>query len=329
MGVTIRDVAKQADVSISTVSRVLNDTCPVHSEKRVRVERAVAELGYTPNPAARSLLTRETGGIGIILPFVSGEFFSEFLNGVDEAAQEEDYFLLISTSHHSSDDLKKAMRGMYKRVDGLLVMAPQMSTAEVRDLAPAGIPLVFVNTRFVEENPEGITFDNYGGMYAMTTHLVSKGHRRIGFITGPKDAYDAQERLRGYRKALQDVGIAEDEELILNGEYDQKTGFERTKTLLALEQRPTAIMASNDDSAIGVLSALREQGVAIPEEMAVTGFDDVPSARYASPPLSSVHVPVRELGSAAIRLLTERLKNDRLDSTLRTLPVALNLRQTS
>ncbi|HAY36619.1 MAG TPA: hypothetical protein DCY57_06535, partial [Bacteroidetes bacterium] len=102
-----------------------------------------------------------------------------------------------------------------------------------------------------------------------------------------------------------------------------------TKTLLALEQRPTAIMASNDDSAIGVLSALREQGVAIPEEMAVTGFDDVPSARYASPPLSSVHVPVRELGSAAIRLLTERLKNDRLDSTLRTLPVALNLRQTS
>jgi LacI family transcriptional regulator len=329
MAVTIRDVAEKAGVSISTVSRVLNATCPVHSDKSVRVERAVAELGYTPNPAARSLHSRETGGIGIILPFVSGEFFSEFLVGVDEAAQEEGYFLLISTSHHSSADLKKAMRGMYKRVDGLLIMAPLMSAAQVQGLAPEGVPFVFANTRSGNVIQDGVTFDNYGGMYAMTMHLISKGHRRIGFVKGPEKAYDALERLRGHRQALHDMGIAEDPSLIVQGDYDQKGGYESAQQLLGVTDRPTAIMASNDNAAIGVLSALRNAGIEIPSEMAVTGFDDVPSAQYANPPLSTVHVPVRELGSAAIRQLIRRLRGEVDTYQERTLPVDLRIRQTS
>jgi len=329
MAVTIRDVAEKAGVSISTVSRVLNDTCPVHSDKWTRVEQAVAELGYTPNPAARSLLSQETGGIGIILPFVSGEFFSEFLVGVDEAAQDEDYFLLISTSHHSSADLKKAMKGMYKRVDGLLVMAPLMSDSQVHSLAPEGVPFVFANTRSDKGRQDGITFDNYGGMYAMTMHLISKGHRRIGFITGPVAAYDAMERLRGHVQAVEDMGISEDKALIINGDYDQKAGFDATEKLLQLPSRPTAIMASNDNAAIGVLSALRKEGIDIPTEMAVTGFDDVPSAQYANPPLSTVHVPVRELGSASIRLLIRKLRGDSEGHQVRTIPVDLRIRQTS
>jgi len=329
MAVTIRDVAQKAGVSISTVSRVLNQTCPVDSDKWSRVEKAVAELGYTPNPAARSLLSRETGGIGIILPFVSGEFFSEFLVGVDEAAQAEDYFLLISTSHHSPAELKKAMRGMYKRVDGLLVMAPLMSAEQVNGLAPDGQHFVFANTRSENGKQDSITFDNYGGMYAMTMHLISKGHRRIGFITGPMEAYDAMERLRGHEQALEDMGLVKDDSLIISGSYDQKGGFDAALQLIELKDKPSAIMASNDNAAIGVLSALQKKGIKIPDEIAVTGFDDVPSALYANPPLSTVHVPVRELGSASIRLLIARLRGESEGTEVRTLPVDLRIRRTS
>ena len=329
MGATIRDVAQKAGVSISTVSRVLNDTCPVASDKRVRVKKAALELGYTPNPVARSLLSQETGGVGIILPFVSGEFFSEFLNGVDQAAQELDFFLLISTSHHSSDDLKKAMAGMYKRVDGLLVMAPHMTTEAVEALSPDTMPFVFVNTEVASDGTHCVTFDNYGGMYAMTTHLVSQGHRRIAFVKGTENAYDAMERLRGHMQALQDTGIPVSKKLVFDGNYDQKAGFDAVEKILKLEDRPTAVMASNDDCAIGVLSGLREAGIAIPSEMAVTGFDDVPSARYAVPPLSSVHVPVRQLGTAAIDLLVSRLNGDSAEAHLRTLPVELHIRESS
>ncbi|MDA0684230.1 MAG: LacI family DNA-binding transcriptional regulator [Bacteroidetes bacterium] len=329
MAATIRDVALKAGVSISTVSRVLNDTCPVAGDKRERVERAARELGYTPNPAARSLLSHETGGIGIILPFVSGEFFSEFLYGVDQAAQEQDFFLLISTSHHSSGDLKKAMAGMYRRVDGLLVMAPHMTTQVVEALSPQGMPFVFVNTEVVSNDAYGVTFDNYGGMYAMTTHLLSQGHRRIAFVTGTENAYDSRERLRGHLQALKDAGITPSDDLIFNGNYDQKAGFDAGNRVLRLDDRPTAIMASNDDSAIGVLSALRQAGLSIPGDVAVTGFDDVPSAQYATPPLSSVHVPVRQLGMAAVDLLVARLHDPHREPQMRMLPVELRIRESS
>ena len=329
MGITIRDVAKHAGVSISTVSRVLNDICPVDIEKRTRVKKAVEELGYTPNPAARSLLSNHTGGIGIILPFVSGEFFSEFLNGVDEIAQSEGVFILISTSHHSASELKAALSGMYKRVDGLLIMAPNMIAEDVIRLTANSVPFVFVNTKLNTDKIDGITFDNYGGMYAMTMHLVSKGHRRIAFVTGPKEAHDSAERLRGHKAALKDTGLPYDQELIIPGLYTKKSGYDSGASILALEERPTAIMASNDDAATGVMSALREAGLSVPSEMAVTGFDDVPSARYSTPSLSSVHVPIRHFGMSAIRLLISRIRGVPHEIQDRILPVELRIRESS
>ncbi|NQV71952.1 LacI family DNA-binding transcriptional regulator [bacterium] len=329
MGITIKDVAQRAGVSMSTVSRVLNNICPVDSEKRTRVEEAVEELGYTPNPAARSLLSNQTGGVGIILPFVSGEFFSEFLNGVDEVAQSEGIFILISTSHHSASELKAALSGMYKRVDGLLIMAPNMVAEEVIRLTPNEVPFVFVNTQMNTEKIDGITFDNYGGMYAMVMHLVSKGHRRIAFLTGPKGAHDASERLRGYVTAMKDTGVTIHPELIIPGQYTQKSGYDSVSKILALAERPTAIMASNDDAAVGVMSALRDAGVSAPSEMAVTGFDDVPSAQYSTPPLTSVHVPIRQFGMAAMRLLISRLRGEPHVLQNRVLPVELRIRESS
>jgi LacI family transcriptional regulator len=269
MGVTIRDVAERAKVSISTVSRVLNDTCNVREDKRIRVLEAAALLGYTPNPAAQSLHSMKTGAIGILLPYVSGEFFAELLNGIDAAAQEGGRLLLISTSHNSEDELEAALRGMYRRVDG--------------------IPL--------------ITFDNYSGMRAMTEHLIGRGHQRIGFITGPAEAHDAQERFRGFREALFHAGLPLNEDLVVDGQYTQQAGYDGTKYLIGLDRPPTAIMTSNDDAALGAMSALREAHLRIPEDMALCGFDDIPSAAFTVPPLTTVHIPVRELGKQSVELL--------------------------
>lgn len=332
MGVTIRDVAERAKVSISTVSRVLNDTCNVKADKRDRVLDAAAALGYTPNPAAQSLHSRKTGAIGILLPYVSGEFYAELLNGIDSAAQDGGRMLLISTSHNSEEELEAAMKGMYRRVDGLLVMAPVTTSNAVLGRAPRDIPVVFLNTRTEGEEIPLISFDNYGGMRAMTEHLIERGHRNIGFITGPSTAFDAQERFRGHREALHAAGISLREDLIVDGEFTQQAGYDGARYLLSLAQRPTAIMTSNDDAAIGALSAIREAGLSVPDEIALTGFDDIPSARFAVPPLTTVHVPARELGSRSVKILESAIDHG-VDAALAeagdVLPVELRVRESS
>lgn len=329
MGVTIRDVAEQAKVSISTVSRVLNDTCKVKEDKRLRVLNAAADLGYTPNPAAQSLHSRKTGAIGILLPYVSGDFYAELLNGIDSAAQEAGHMLLISTSHNSEEELTAALRGMYRRVDGILVMAPVLTSNKVLESAPSGLPLVFLNTRTEGSSIPLISFDNYGGMRQMTEYLIEQGHTRIGYITGSSEAFDAMERFRGYREALQLAGIPILEDLIVNGEYTQQAGFDGARRLLALPRPPTAIMASNDDAAIGALSAIQESGLRVPEDVALTGFDDIPSSAYTFPPLTTVHIPIAELGRRSVRLLAAAIQagngdSDRLLSE--KLPVELRIR---
>lgn len=329
MGVTIRDVAERAKVSISTVSRVLNDTCKVREDKRLRVLSAAEDLGYTPNPAAQSLHSRKTGSIGILLPFVSGDFYAELLNGIDSAAQEEGRMLLISTSHNSEEELAAALKGMYRRVDGILVMAPVLTSNKVLETAPRDIPLVFLNTRTEGSDIPLISFDNYGGMRQMTEHLIQKGHTSIGFITGTDEAFDAMERFRGYREALHLAGIPIKEDLISNGEFTQEAGYKSATYLLSLPEPPTAIMASNDVAAIGVLSAVRDAGLRVPDDIAVTGFDDIPSSAYTFPPLTTVHIPISELGRRSVRLLGatiegENVANGRILSE--KLPVELRLR---
>lgn len=332
MGVTIRDVAERAKVSISTVSRVLNDTCNVKEDKRARVLDAADALGYTPNPAAQSLHSMKTGAIGILLPYVSGEFYAELLNGIDSAAQEDGWLLLISTSHNSEDELEAALKGMYRRVDGILVMAPVTTSDAVLKRAPGDIPVVFLNTRTVGENIPLITFDNYDGMRQMTEHLIGRGHTSIGFITGPSDAFDAQERFRGYREALNAAGIALNEDLIVDGDYTQQAGYDGTKYLISIESRPTAIMTSNDGAAFGALSAIREAGLSIPDEIALTGFDDIPSSTFTVPPLSTVHVPVRELGRRSVHVLAKAISGGLGAAQIGSweeLPVEMRLRESS
>lgn len=326
MRATIRDVARNAGVSISTVSRVLNNTCPVDEDKRRRVHAAAESLRYTPDPAARSLLKRETGGIGVLVPSVSEEFFSEFLTGIDRHAQENHYYLLISSSHRSKEEFERALASLYGRVDGLLVMAPDKEGFDPNHPVLRSTPVVYVNTR-LGKGYDAIGIDNYGGFYKMTYHLAEKGHRRFAIINGLPGTFDAQERRRGFRAALTDFGLNPDEALEVSGDFTRRSGYQAVEPILSAAERPTVIMAANDLSALGALSALHENGISVPDDIALSGFDDVPAAHYSTPPLSTVRVPIRELGIAAIGQIIKRVQNGTTKETFNEqLPVELVLR---
>ncbi|HLE57281.1 MAG TPA: LacI family DNA-binding transcriptional regulator, partial [Rhodothermia bacterium] len=202
MRATIRDVAREAGVSISTVSRALNDTCFVEEGKRRRVKEAAERLGYTADPAARSLLKKETGGVGVIVPSVSGEYFSEFLTGIDLFTQESGFYLLISSSHRNTAEFEAALNTMYRRVDGLIIMAPDQAGFNANHRVLRSMPVVYVNSPIESPTSDCIGLNNFDGFYNITSHLIDLGHRRIAMITGPATAVDARERLKGYRQAL-------------------------------------------------------------------------------------------------------------------------------
>ncbi len=310
MSVTIRDVARHASVSISTVSRVLNDTCPVKEDKKRLVLDAARELGYTPNPAALSLLSKRTGGLGVLLPFVSGEFFSELLSGLDQAAQDHDVFLVVSTSHQRPAEFQKAIRFLDKRVDGLIVMAPDLDRDGMSLLLKTRTPLVFLNTYAEGLSADVFNFDNYAGAYMLTQHLLGNGHRRIALVHGPVLAQDAQERARGYRAAMADAGVEDTADLQFQGAYTREAGVAVADEIMAATSRPTAVVAANDYCAMGLISALRARGVAVPDDIAVGGFDGLPSAGFFSPPLTTVHVPIGEIGYRAVARLVARLRGN-------------------
>lgn len=305
MPTTIHDVARRAGVSISTVSRVLNGTSPVQEAKRRLVLEAVAALGYTPNPAARSLLGKRTGGVGVLLPFVNGEFFSELLSGLDEAAQDHERFLVVSTSHRRPAEFRRAGQALDKRVDGFIVMAPEIDAAGAASVLRTDAPVVFLNTRTGADLAADVfNFDNYAGARALMRHLLEAGHRRFALIHGPSSAWDAQERARGWHDALAGTGA---EAVEIEGDYTREAGYAAARDVLEATPRPTAVVAANDYCALGVVSALHEAGVSVPAEMAVCGFDGLPSTLYAFPPLTTAQVPIREIGSRAVRHLVSRL----------------------
>jgi LacI family transcriptional regulator len=290
---------------------VLNDSGPVSHDARERIERVATRLQYAPNSAARSLITRRTHTIGVLLPDLYGEFFSEVIRGIDLVAQRSGYHMLVSSSHSEQQALEAALGAMRGRVDGLIVMSPDLDQHTLRSSLAACPAVVLLNCAARTPGFDAIKIDNVGGASAMTRHLLGMGHRRIAFISGAAGNVDAEERRRGYRSALKAARVALDPLMEIDGDFTETGGYRAAKALAQLSQRPTAIFAANDSMAIGALSALREAGISVPEEVAVTGFDDIPIAQYTSPPLTSVRVPIIELGEHATERLVESLSSDR------------------
>jgi LacI family transcriptional regulator len=303
---TIRDVAQRAGVSISTVSRVLNKSAAVDEAKRERVEKAASDLRYRPNPAALSLLGQRTGGIGVLLPYIAGDFFSQFLHGIDRITSDNGYFLIVSSSHRNVTEFQAVIQGLNHRVDGLIVMSTEVPAQTVRDWLPHDLPLVFANTEVGDADVEAVNFDNEGGAFRLTEHLIAQGHQRIAFLKGPEGAHDGDERLAGFRAALKANGL--EPALEIPGDYTMDAGLAGVAPLLAADPRPTALFAANDLSAFGVLTGLREAGLTVPDDLALAGFDDIHLAQFAAPSLTTAHVPASEMGQRAIERLLLRMQ---------------------
>lgn len=306
---TIKDVAREAGVSIATVSRVFNNVGPVDEETRRRVRQIARQLKYVPNALGRSLSTKRTDAIGLLLPDLFGEFFSEVLRGSDQTAQQSHYHLVVSSSHNNKEDIQAALTMMLGRVDGLVIMSPHIDAETLNENLPQTLPVVLLNC-YVETNGfDALNIDNFGGSYAMTNHLLSHGHKRVAIIKGIDKNFDAAERLRGYRVAMREGGGELDARYEISGNFSETAGYDAVEKILSISPRPTAIFACNDAMAIGALSALRDESVQVPEEIALAGFDDVPIASYLTPTLSSVQVGIHNLGVRAVETVIHAVRN--------------------
>ncbi|HXX64218.1 MAG TPA: LacI family DNA-binding transcriptional regulator [Bacteroidota bacterium] len=328
MSVTIREVALRAGVSTATVSRVFNNAEPVDERTRERVRMAAKELNYVPNALGRSLSLRKTDAIGLLLPDLFGEFFSEVIRGCDQTAQQNHFHLIVSSSHSNRQEIETALRVMRGRVDGLVIMSPHIDSRALNENLPRTLPVVLLNCHVESDGFDSLTIDNFGGAHEMTRHLLSHGHRRVAIIAGTEGNYDAAERLRGFRAAMSESGAEMNQDLVAQASFSEASGYDAVNRLLALSNPPSGIFASNDAMAIGALSALRDAGIQIPEQVALAGFDDIPVCKYLTPTLTSVTVNIEGLGARAMETVLHAVRNKNAHRKQEILlPVTLNLRE--
>ncbi|MFT7721674.1 MAG: LacI family DNA-binding transcriptional regulator [Roseateles sp.] len=323
---TIKDVARAAGVSVATVSRALNGAENVLPDTRQRIVDIARELRYVPSGAARSLITRRTDTVGALLPDLHGEFFSELIRGIDQAARARGLHLLLSSSHDDADEAAAALRAMNGRVDGLIVMSPHADDDFLSQHLPPALPAVLLNSGVRSPMQRVFAIDNFGGAREMTQHLVRSGRRRIAFLGGPASNFEARERERGYRAGLP-AGMPP---WLLEGDFSEDAGLRAAATVLALPaaQRPDAVFAANDMMAIGLLGALQVAGHRVPDDIALAGFDDIPIARYVSPALTTMCVPIAALGEQALDALAQTFEHPSAAAAAATVvPVQLVVRR--
>jgi LacI family transcriptional regulator len=304
--ITIKDVAREAKVSVASVSRVLNGTGGVTPATQKIVREVADRLHYVPDSAARSLITGRTHTIGAVLPDLYGEFFSELIRGIDLAARARGLHLLVSSSHDGVEDAAAAVRAMRGRVDGLLILSEYVDAAFLDANLPSNLPAVLLNSAVKLARYPVLNVDNRAGASAMVQHLVQAGRPRIAFITGPKTNFDAQQRDKGYRTAMAKY-VPDGPLNIVAGDFSEESGYRAGQELLAQKKRPDAVFAANDMMAVGCLMAFKEAGVRVPQDIALAGFDDILIARYVSPALSTVQVRIADLGRAALESLAALL----------------------
>lgn len=311
---TIKDVARAAGVSITTVSHVINDTRFVSDELRARVLAAMEELDYRPNILARSLRRGETKTIGLVVPDNSNPFFAEMARTVEDLGFAAGYSVILC---NSDDNLAKEAAYIdvliTKQVDGVVFIASGSSQEHLADLSQQGIPYVVVDREIDGSLAAVILVNNELGGYVATRHLIELGHRRIACITGPSQLTPSADRVRGYRRAVREFRIVEDEELIVPGDFRAQGGEAALEGLLQVSPPPSAVFACNDMMAIGVLRAARNAGLRVPGELSVVGFDDIPLASAVSPALTTVAQPTTELARHSVRLLLARMQNSQED----------------
>ncbi len=323
--VTIQDVAKTAGVSVSTVSRVLNNKIDVSSETQERVRSVIEELGYTTNLAARSMRSSKNNLVGLIMPDIAYPFAIEVMRGANQAIAESEFDLLVYTT----GDIYKSGRASHEQkfvsllnnsiTDGTIIVAPV--TGEFSTDAP----IVSIDPLMSNPSYPAVHATNYQGSTDAMNYLLKLGHRRIGFISGRTELESSRRRLKGYREALEKAGLSVDESLIASGDYTTKTGIGCSRELLSLDNPPTAIFASNDQTAMGVYQVAQELDLRIPEDLSVIGFDNIMESKYMK--LTTVDQFIYEMGYMATQMLIKLINDEELDSQTYKMQTKLVIRE--
>jgi LacI family transcriptional regulator len=307
---TIRDVARRAGVAPITVSRVINNSGYVSERTRQRVEKAIAELKYVPNALAQGLRFNRTNVIALVLSDVTNPFWTTVARGTEDAASEKNYSIILCNTDESVVKQDKYVELLLRRqVDGFLLVPAPDTIDTIRMIQQQKVSLVILDRQLSGVSADIVRGDSEGGAYELTRYLTELGHRRIAILSGPETTSTSTQRVAGYRRALEEAKLKVDPELISYGRFYQDSGYERTKHVLTLSRQPTALFASNNFIAIGVMKALYESGLRIPEDMSVVGFDDLPPGLLVQPFLTVAAQPAYEMGYRATKLLLERIAN--------------------
>lgn len=310
---TLEDIARKAGVSTSTVSRVLNGSKRVAEDKRALVLAAIEEYGYRPNLVARGLVRGRSMTIGVLMQDISSPFFARMVSGIEQGLDQAEYRPMFASTHwrsdHQDDEARSLQLLLERRVDGVIVLASSIPDDELRAVA-AQLPLMVVARRIPGLEEQCLYIDNEDGAYRATRYLIGLGHTRIAHLAGTPGHPDAAARLAGYRRALAEAAIPENEQLVAAGRFHEDSGLSAFEQLLARGEQFSAIFAANDQMAYGAMLGLFNHGYRIPADISLVGFDDQFLSAYTLPPLTTVRQPSFEMGHAAAKAMLRLLNNE-------------------
>lgn len=334
MAVTIKDIARIAGKSVTTVSRALSGYDDVSPETRKQILQIAAELGYEPNITARQLQKRRTDTLGLILPpnnpRFSDPFFSEFLTGIIEETTLHGFDLLISIDIAVEDENRQYLRFIRsRRVDGFIVVRTQRRDERIELLIEYNVPFVAFGRVDGENDFPFIDEDGEYGIRLVVDHLAELGHSRFACISEPEDFTKSFQRVQGFRRALEDRNLVVDESRIIAGGFRQQSGWQIAQQLLNLPDPPTAIVTVNDLLALGAMRAARERGLIVGKDVSITGFDDILLAEYSNPPMTTVHQPAHQIGSLLCRMLVKAIRKEAIEEKQIILKPELIVRQST
>jgi LacI family transcriptional regulator len=308
---TLSEVAELAGVSPSTVSRILNGTAGVSEAKKARVEQAIAQLNFRPNPSARSLAGGRTMSIGVLTQSIDSPFYGEALRGIEQVLLTAGYASLFMSGHWNEGDELQCIRMLQDRqVDGIIVLTGKLPDDTLMSISEQ-IPLVVTGRQISGEHLCSFDFDNREGLRLAVRHLHALGHRHLAFIASQEDHADTQQRMRGFREELDQLGLPFNEQLVVHGDLQEPSGFRAMNQLIQSGESFTAVIAANDQMAYGAMVALYRSGIRVPDDVSLVGFDDLPHSAFCIPPLTTVRQPIHELGMQAAQAMLMLLKGEK------------------
>ncbi|WP_010532355.1 catabolite control protein A [Lentibacillus jeotgali] len=321
MTVTIYDVAREANVSMATVSRVVNGNPNVKPVTRKKVLNTIQELGYRPNAVARGLASKKTTTVGAIIPDISSIFFAELARGIEDIATMYKYNIILSNSDQNKDKELQLINAMLeKQVDGILFMGGDITDEHVNQFQSSSVPVVLAATYDETNSIPSVNIDYEAAAYEATSFLLDKGNKKMGFISGVDDTLINKEKYNGYVRAFKEKSLSLNEDHILTGDYSYDSGIEAVNQLLAMDDVPTAVFVASDEMALGVIHGAQDKGYKIPDDIEVFGFDNTRLATMVRPTLSTIVQPMYDIGAVAMRLLTKYMNKEEVEEKKVVLP---------